>query len=87
MKTNIKHEEDHTILGWLYEIYSQAHPNDNEAIKQDFNHVYQAMHGKSLREIDEVIYPVCTLCSDYARFAFVDGVRVGVQLAIELEIG
>lgn len=42
------------------------------------------MNGKTLREMDEVIYPVCTLCREHERAGFVEGVKVGILLAEEL---
>ena len=30
---NVVPGEDRSILGWLYELYSEAHPMDNEAVR------------------------------------------------------
>lgn len=50
------------LLDLLYEAYNGTTGMDNEAIKADFEELYQLMNGKSLQEIDEIIYSVCTLC-------------------------
>ena len=42
------------------------------------------MNGKPLKEIDEIIYVVCTLCRDHEKAAFIEGVKVGNHLAQEL---
>ena len=57
---------------------------DNDQIKDDFNALYQAMNGMELKEMDEIIYPVCTLCRDHEKAGFVDGVKVGILLWQEL---
>ena len=74
------------ILDLLYDAYYDTTGMDNEAIKADFEELYQLMNGKSLQEIDEIIYAVCTLCRDHERAGFVEGVKVGMSLARELSI-
>lgn len=77
-------DEDRSIIGWLYEVYRERHPTEPLVIKADFDSLYEAMNGMSLADTDKIIYPVCTLCTDYERLAFCEGVRVGAQLAMEL---
>ena len=36
------------------------------------------------REMDKIIYPVCTLCRDHERSGFVEGIKVGIRLEQEL---
>ena len=74
------------LLDLLYDAYNDTTGMDNEAIKADFEELYQLMNGKSLQEIDEIIYAVCTLCRDHERAGFVEGVKVGMSLARELSI-
>jgi hypothetical protein len=81
---NVVPGEDRSILGWLYELYSEAHPMDNEAIKADFEGLYEKMNGMTIQETDRVIYPVCSLCRDHELSGFQNGVQLGVQLALEL---
>ena len=50
-----------SVLTLLYEAYSEVNRMDDDQIKADFNALYQAMNGMTLREMDQVIYPVCTL--------------------------
>ena len=37
-----------------------------------------------IREMDEIIYPVCKLCRDHERSGFVEGIKVGIRLRQEL---
>ena len=57
---------------------------DNKQIRTDFNELYQQMNGMPLREMDNIVYPVCKLCRDHERAGFVEGIRLGVLLAHEL---
>ena len=72
------------ILDLLYDAYNDTTGMDNEAIKADFERLYQLMNGKPLQEIDEIIYTVCTLCRDHEKAGFVEGVKVGIGLGQEL---
>ena len=73
-----------SILDLLYDAYNDTTGMDNEEIKADFEELYQLMNGKPLQEIDEIIYAVCTLCRDHEKAGFVEGVKVGMRLARDL---
>lgn len=72
------------LLDLLYDAYNDTTGLDNEEIKADFEELYQLMNGKSLQEIDEIIYAVCTLCRDHEKAGFIEGVKVGIGLGQEL---
>lgn len=73
-----------SVLTLLYEAYAESNRMDDGTIKEDFNELYLQMNGMELREMDKIIYPVCTLCRDHQRFGFVEGVKVGMRLREEL---
>ena len=74
-----------TVLELLYNTYYEhVCTDDTEEVKQAFDELYQSMTGKTLKEKDEVIYATCRLCSLHQQTGFVDGVRIGIQLAKEL---
>ena len=73
-----------SILEMLYGCYNEMTGFDNQEIKDDFDELYRQMNGKSLREMDEIIYPVCTLCRDHEKAGFIEGVKVGILLGEEL---
>ena len=75
-----------SILEVLFDAYNESNGFDNAAIKADFEELYRLMNGKPLKEIDEIIYAVCTLCRDHERAGFVEGVKIGMRLAEELNI-
>ncbi len=73
-----------SVLTFLYEAYTECNKMDDGTIKEDFNELYRLMNGMTLREMDKIIYPICTLCRDHQQSGFVDGVKVGMLLAEEV---
>lgn len=73
-----------SALALRYEAYNEVNPMDSAQIKADFNALYQAMNGMELKEMDRILYPVCTLCRDPERAGFIEGLKVGIHLAQEL---
>lgn len=74
-----------SILSLLYEAYGDVNRIDDDQIKADFGELYRLLNGMSLREMDWIINPVCTLCRDHERNGFVHGVQVGVRLTQEIQ--
>ena len=72
-----------SVLALLYEAYNAINTMDDDRIKADFNALYQAMNGMELKEMDWIIDPVCKLCRDHERPGFVEGIKIGIQLAME----
>ena len=75
-----------SLLEMLFNVYTEFNGFDNQIIREDFNDLYTAMNGKTLREMDQIIYPVCTLCRDHEKTGFQEGVKVGIRLAQEANI-
>lgn len=73
-----------TVMNMLYEYHSEHHTYDNKQIRADFHAIYQQMHGMPLKEIDNVIYAVCTLCRDHELAGFIEGIKIGFHLFHEL---
>lgn len=73
-----------SILEVLFDAYNESSGFDNATIKADFEELYRLMNGKTLKEIDEIIYAVCTLCRNHEKAGFVEGIKVGIYLAQEL---
>ena len=74
------------VLEMLYNAYNEYNGIDNHEIKQDFEELYEAMHGKTLREKDRVIDAVCRLCRDHEKRGFTDGIALGIRLAQEVKL-
>ena len=77
--------DSNSVLGLLYECFSENNPYDNDQIKADFEELYRQMNGMSLRDMDKVIYPVCKLCRDHEKAGFIEGIKIGLRLAVEMK--
>lgn len=73
-----------SVLTLLYEAYSDNNRMDNAQIKADFKELYRRLEGMDLREMDQILDPVCILCRDHERAGFVDGIKIGIKLEHEL---
>ena len=74
--------------GFVKQLKSKKSENDvfsNEHIRADFNELCHKMNGIPLREMDKIIYPVCTLCRDPEKAGFTEGVKIGILLKTKLE--
>lgn len=74
-----------SVLEMLYGCYNQYNRMDTEAIKAGFEALYEQMSGVPLHCMDNVIYSTCTLCREHEKSGFIEGVKIGVMLARELE--
>lgn len=79
--------DEDSVLGLLYEAHSESNAMYDDEIKADFHALYEAMNGMPLREMDQIVYPVCTLCRSHQKSGFIEGVRIGVMLCDELTGG
>ena len=82
----VRSADEDSVLEMLFECYNAQNGLDNDKIRQDFEILYEAMNGKTLREKDEVIYATCSLCRSHAEQGFIEGIRVGMRLAQEAGI-
>ena len=74
----------HSILEMLYSHYTAFNRMDTAEIKSDFEALYQQLTGKSLRELDNIIDTVTTLCWHHEKSGFIEGIKLGILLATEL---
>lgn len=78
---NYQDGDAESLLEMLFNVCTELNGFDNQIIRKDFNNLYAAMNGMTLREMDQIIYPVCTLCRDHEKTGFQEGVKVGIRLA------
>ena len=69
---------EESLMEMLFNVYTEYNGFDNQIIRDDFNSLYEAMNGMPLREMDRIIYPVCTLCRDHEKTGFQEGIKVGI---------
>ena len=73
-----------SVLEMLFTYYHECNNTDTDAVKAAFENLYRKMHGMPLREMDRIVDAVCTLCREHEKAGFVEGVKVGVGLSVEL---
>ena len=74
-----------TVLALLYNTYYEhVCTDDTDEIKQAFDDLYNALSDKTLKEKDAIIDLTCNLCRLHQQSGFIDGIRLGLQLAQEL---
>ena len=73
-----------TVLELLYIAYSELNNFDSQEAKELFHNIYEQLNHKPLREVDEIMDPVCALCREYEKAGFTEGVKIGIRLRDEL---
>lgn len=81
---NFGNDADSVLSFLCNAYYDQNCSSDSDEIQQAFEKLYEAMNGKTLREMDEIIYPVCSLCRAHQQTGFADGIKLGLYLSQEL---
>ena len=76
--------DEDSVLSLLYEAHSESNAMYDDEIKADFHALYEAMNGMPLREMDQIVYPVCTLCRSHQKSGFIEGIRIGILLYQEI---
>ncbi|MBQ3194790.1 MAG: hypothetical protein IJB59_14610 [Oscillospiraceae bacterium] len=71
-----------TILDALFWLYTENNSLDCEEIKVQFARLREYLDLPP-KEYDEVFYAVSDLCVLHGRTAFVEGIRLGMQLMQE----
>ena len=74
-----------SILEMLYCYYSDENPIDNAVIRCRFKELDNILCHLSLPDNNSVFSLTCRLCSDYEQQAFLEGIKVGMRLLVELE--
>ena len=74
-----------SILEMLFTYYHECNNTDTDSVKAAFGDLYQRMHGMPLRELDRIVDVICTLCREHEKSGFSEGVKVGIQLSVEIQ--
>ncbi len=80
----IKDDSASTILELLCYYYCSANTVDSALIRCQFSAAENALPKLSIKEYDAFFDITTHLCTSYEKKAFMDGVRVGMQLFQEL---
>ena len=74
-----------TVLDQLYQAYAESHENDPREIHDGFKELDKFLEGLSLDNNNAVWNLCCQLCTAYEHKAFVDGIKYGAHLMMELK--
>lgn len=78
--------EDRSVLALLYDEYKRTYPETAESIQREIETLYQQLYLHHLANPEEIAAVFIGLCDDKARYAYEDGVKCGVQIALDLEL-
>ena len=73
-----------TVLDQLYQAYAESHESDPPEIRNGFKALDKFLEGLSLDDNNAVWNLCCHLCSAYEHKAFVDGLKYGAYLVIDI---
>ncbi len=76
-----------SILGLLYWHYAESNPIENQKIRDGFAKVRQQYPHLSMEKFDPIFTTVSDLCVEHEHLAFLEGLRLGVTLMMELAEG
>lgn len=78
------HGDAQSVLDLLYRTYTEYNPIDNERIKANFITLRNHFPELNLKQFDPIFTAVSDLCLECEQLAFMEGLRLGVTLMLEL---
>lgn len=86
MNRSTENREDKSVLALLYGNHRMTYPNIAISVQREVEDVYQQLYGYIPENIQEIATVVMGICDDKSRFAYEEGVKCGVRLAIDLQL-
>ena len=83
---NHRNREDLSVLALLYDEYRRMYPQITLSIQREIAEFYRQLYGHALENPDEITAVFIGLSDDETRLAYEEGVKCGVQLALDLEL-
>lgn len=80
----LNHGNAESIMEFLYWHYAEFNPIDNQKIRDSFAKLRRQYPHLSLEEFDPIFTTVSDLCVEHEHLAFLEGLRLGVTLMMEL---
>ena len=74
-----------TVLDQLYRAYTESHEADPPEIRDGFAELESFLEALPLDDINAVWNLCVRICVEYERKAFIDGIRYGHQMFLELK--
>ena len=73
-----------SVLDMLYDSYREQHSVNTEEIGRRFVSLADILNSLPLKEHDQVWDLTCDLCMEHEKNGFLEGLRMGVTLWLEL---
>lgn len=83
----LNHGDAESVMEFLYWHYAENNPIDSQKIRNNFAKIRQQYPHLSLEEFDPIFTTVSDLCVEHERLAFLEGLRLGVTLMMEIAEG
>ena len=83
---NRQQEISPSLLELLHTGYTEYFPISNDEIRTRFGELRAFYKNMSDREFDDLFSMVSSLCCAHEDAAFLEGIRVGAQLVMELQL-
>lgn len=80
----LNHGDANSVLDLLCWAYTGYNPIDSQKIRDGFAKLRQQYPHLALQEFDPIFSTVSDLCVEHKRLAFLEGIRLGVTLMMEL---
>ena len=81
---NYEAEDMHSLVEYFGRFYRMRKPINPENIRDRFQELDPIMKSLSRKRERRLFDTVLELCEEYERAAFMEGLRVGAQLMLEL---
>lgn len=86
MSMNTRNRDDRSVLALLYDEYRRMYPHVTLTVQREIEEFYRQLYGHELENPEEITAVFIGICDDNARYAYEEGVKCGVQLALDLEL-
>lgn len=75
----------HSMLDFLWLEYGEYNLLENDLIKENHSALHPFLNRLPRVEADQLFSIIVSLCAEHERLAFIEGARIGMRLALELE--
>lgn len=83
-KLKAEYAQELPVSLFLYRCFQEKYPTDSAAIRQQFSELNDVLKPLSLQDCDRVWDLSCRLCCEYEQEGFLQGLRLGALLTMEL---
>lgn len=83
---NTRNREDRSVLALLYDEHRRMYPQITLSVQREIEELYRQLYGHTPENSEEITAVFVGMCDDQSRFSFEEGVKCGVQLALDLEL-